>query len=176
MNLPELGDISMMRLKMFRSGIMNEVLDTVKEKMPDEDMPDETAELELVAATTDPAELINLCRKVKSFRGTDALADKILADQEHTLPSLIEKFYRNSFEHFIDRAVLIFAYCDEMYVDEVLKNYKNIRSDYAKCEFCVVLGFRQRKDCIDFLKQEVKNLSHDSSLSSGPKTALNEMR
>lgn len=91
------------------------------------------------------------------------------------MPILIEKFYRNSYEHFIDNAALVLAYCDEKYVDEVLKNYNNIRSELAKCEFCVVLGFRNRKDCIDFLKQEVKNLSHDKSYKSGPEVALEEL-
>lgn len=45
-----------MRLKMFHSGIMGEVLDTIKDKMPYENMSDETADLEFVAATTEAAE------------------------------------------------------------------------------------------------------------------------
>ncbi len=164
-----------MRIRMFRTGIMDKFLDVAKENNLDEDLPDDKPELELVNATIDPAELVNLCRKLKSVRANDALTEKILADQEHALPVLIEKFYRNSFEHFIDNAALVLAYCDEKYVDEVLKNYHNIRSELAKCEFCVVLGSRKRKDCIDFLKQELKNLSHDKSYKSGPEVALEEL-
>lgn len=175
MNLPRLGDITLMRLRMFRTGIMDKFLDIAEENNLDKELPDDKPELELVDATNDPAELVNLCRKLKSVRANDALTEKILVDQEHTMPVLIEKFYRNSYEHFIDNAVLVLAYCDEKYVDEVLKNYNNIRSELAKCEFCVVLGFRERKDCIDFLKQEVKSLSHDKSYKSGPEVALEEL-
>ncbi len=151
-----------MRLKMFRTGIMDEFLDIAEKNNLDKDLPDDKPELELVNTTNDSAELVNLCRKLKSVRANDALTEKILADQERTMPVLIEKFYRNSYEHFIDNAALVLAYCDEKYVDEVLKNYNNIRSELAKCEFCVVLGFRERKDCNDSLKQELKNLSHDT--------------
>ena len=162
-------------LRMFRTGIMDKFLDVAKENNLDEDLPDDKPELELVNATDDPAELVNLCRKLKTPRGNDALTEKILADQERTMPVLIEKFYRNTFDHFIDNAVLIFAYCDEKYVDEVLKNYNNIRSELAKCEFCVVLGFRKRTDCVDFLKQELKNLGHDKNYKTGPEVALEEL-
>ena len=70
---------------------------------------------------------------------------------------------------------MILAYCNEVYVDEIISSYKNICINYSKCQFCVVLGFRKRKDCIDYLKQEVRNLNHDKSLSSGPEAALKEL-
>lgn len=175
MNLPRLGDITLMRLRMFRTGIIDKFLDIAEENNLDKELPDDKPELEIVNATDDPAELVNLCRKLKSVRANDALTEKILADQEHTMPVLIEKFYRNSFENFIDNAALVLAYCDEQYVDEVLKNYNNIRSELAKCEFCVVLRFRGRKDCIDFLKQELNNLGNEKSYKSGLEVALEEL-
>ena len=176
MNTPRLGDITMMRLRLFRTGIVEKALDAAKDEgLQDPDMPDETADMEKINTADDPADLIDLCRKVKSYRGGDVLVEKILADQKNTMPILIEKFSRSLYDHFIDKAVLILAYCEEVYVDEVLKNYKNIRSDYAKCGFCVVLGYRNRKDCIDFLKQEVKNLGRDEKYKTGPEVALEEL-
>ena len=74
------------------------------------------------------------------------------------MPLLIARYLRSSHGKFIEQATLALGYCEEKYVDEVVDRYEEIRSDYAKAEFCVVLGFRQKKECVELLRREAARL------------------
>ena len=181
--LPTFADIRLMNLKLFRTGLLDEAAEKIKQ--PSEA---DLLELETVEKTDAPEALVNLCRKVSYYKAKDALVEKILADQENTMPLLIARFLRSSHDKFIEQATLALGYCDEKYVDEVVDKYEETRSDYAKAEFCVVLGFRQKKECVELLRREVGRMSKLSRSSStavgralstdyqdGPRLALETM-
>lgn len=173
-NLPTFGDISMMRFNMLRDDRAEKVISDAEAKFTPQQKATSDAETELVNSAENAEATADLCRKITFLRPMNILAEKILANQEETMPYIIRRYMTSSQGRFIDNACLIFAYCDEKYVDEVLSNYKNIRNDFAKSEFCVVLGYRGRRDCIDFLKQELKNLNHEG-LFEGPQSALDKL-
>ena len=131
--LPTFAYIRLMNLKLFRTGLLDEAAEKLKQPS-ESDLKD----LETVEKTDDPEALVNLCRKISYYKAKDALVEKILADQENKMPLLIARFLRSSHDKFIEQATLALGYCDEKYVDELLERYEEIRSDYAKAEFCVI--------------------------------------
>lgn len=155
--LPTFADIRLMNLRLFRTGLLDEAAEKIKQPS-ESDLKD----LETVENTSSPEEVINLCRKVSYYKAKDALVEKILVDQENTMPLLIARFLRSSHDKFIEQATLALGYCEEKYVDEVVDRYEEIRSDYAKAEFCVVLGFRQKKECGELLRREAARLKKSS--------------
>ena len=151
--LPTFADIRLMNLRLFRTGLLDEAAEKIKQHS-ESDLKD----LETVAKTDAPEVLVDLCRKISYYKAKDALVEKILADQENTMPLLIARYLRSSHGKFIEQATLALGYCEEKYVDEVVDRYEEIRSDYAKAEFCVVLGFRQKKECVELLRREAARL------------------
>ena len=88
------------------------------------------------------------------------------------MPLLIARFLRSSHDKFIEQATLALGYCEEKYVDEVVDRYEKIRSDYAKAEFCVVLGFRQKKECVGLLRREAERMKKLSRRNHSNNTAV----
>lgn len=89
------------------------------------------------------------------------------------MPLLIARYLRSSHDKFIEQATLALGYCEDKYVDELIEKYEEIRSDYAKAEFCVVLGFSQKKECVNLLRREAKRLSaRRSEYKDGPLLVL----
>ena len=169
--IPTFADIRLMNLRLFRTGLLDEAAEKIKQPSSS-DLKD----LETVEKTNDPEKVVDLCRKVSYYKAKDALVEKILVDQENTMPLLIARFLRSSHDKFIELATLALGYCDEKYVDEVVDRYEEIRSDYTKAEFCVVLGFRQKKECVELLKREAARLSAiRSEYKDGPLLALDVM-
>lgn len=135
-------------------------------------------DLEAVNGTDDAVELANLVRKIKDMEAKRILIKKILANQDETMPLIIKRFHTSVQELFIETATIIFGHCEEKYVDEMLTEYDQIRSIYAQSEFCMMLGYRNRIDCIPFLKEEyarMKAMKSEGSIVQGPLVALNEL-
>lgn len=181
--LPTFADIRLMNLRLFRTGLLDEAAEKIKQ--PSES---DLLELETVDKESSPEILVDLCRKISYYKAKDALVEKILANQENTMPLLISRFLRSSHDKFIEQATLALGYCEEKYVDEVVDRYEGIRSDYAKAEFCVVLGFRQKKECAELLRREAARLKKISQRNNtavgralstdyqdGPRLALETM-
>lgn len=156
-----------MNLKLFRTGLLDEAAEKLKQPS-ESDLKD----LETVEKTDDPEALVNLCRKISYYKAKDALVEKILADQENKMPLLIARFLRSSHDKFIEQATLALGYCDEKYVDELLERYEEIRSDYAKAEFCVVLGFREKIEYVELLKREAERMAKLKSSNTSVGRAL----
>ena len=165
--LPTFADIRLMNLRLFRTGLLDEAAEKIKQPSSSD-----LLELETVEKESNPEEIINLCRKISYYKAKDALVEKILADQEHTMPLLIARFLRSSHDKFIEQATLALGYCEEKYVDEVVDRYEEIRSDYAKAEFCVVLGFRQKKECVELLRREAERMKKLSRRNHSNNTAV----
>ena len=146
--------------------------------MEDDVLATKAKDMETVNHTDDPAELVNLIRKTRDMGAKRILIKKILANQSETMPLVMKRFLTSVQDLFIETAVLIFAHCDEKYVNEMLSEYEQIRSAYAQSEFCMMLGFRQRKDCISFLQKEYKRMQtikSERSLAQGPLVALYDL-
>lgn len=89
------------------------------------------------------------------------------------MPLLIARYLRLSQDKFIEQATLALGYCEENYVDELVGKYEGSRSDYAGAEFCVVLGFRQKKECAELLRREVGRMRRE--YQDDPRLALETM-
>lgn len=73
--LPTFADIRLMNLKLFRTGLLDEAVEKIKQ-LSKADL----LELETVNAASDPEEVFYLCRKKSYYKAKDALVEKILAD------------------------------------------------------------------------------------------------
>ncbi len=135
-------------------------------------------DLEVVNSTNAPADLANLVRKIRDMGAKRILIKKILANQEEIMPLIIKRFRTSVQDLFIETATVIFGHCEESYVDEMLADYTEIKSIYAQSEFCMMLGYRNRKDCIPFLKMEyarMKAMKSEKNIEQGPLVALNAL-
>ena len=56
---------------------------------------------------------------------------------------------------------MIFFYADRKYLDELLANYKNIRSPYAQSIVCLLTGMAEYKDVDEFLMNEYQRFKKD---------------
>ncbi len=119
--LPTFADIRLMNLRLFRTGLLDEAAEKIKQ--PSEA---DLLELKTVNATSDPEEVVNLCRKISYYKAKDALVEKILADQENTMPLLIARYLRSSHDKFIEQASLALDYRDEKSVDELVDKPRNL--------------------------------------------------
>lgn len=184
MKLDELDKISAAQIGMFimRALFNDELQDKITEittpLMEGDVLATKRRDLAAVNDTDDPADLVNLVRKTKDMEAKRILIKKILANQGETMPLLMKRFHTSVQEIFIETATIVFGYCEEKYVDTMLLEYDQIRSVYAQSEFCMMLGFRNRKDCIPFLKKEydrMKAMKSERSIAQGPLSALHEL-
>lgn len=135
---------------------------------------------ELLDNAKSPVELVNVARKVKMPTLKRILGKKILENESETLPLILKRYKTSQLDTFIETSILVLAHCDEKYVDELLNDYDGINSPYAKSEFCVVLGFRNRVDCRDFLQRQYELLKKECGVrdhfEQGPLIALWDLK
>lgn len=177
--LPSYADISLLIMHVIKSDEINDKInELISSELDTETAETKAREIEMVNSTNEPENLVDLCRKVTDFHAKRTLWKKILENQNEAMPFLLKRFYTSSQDKYLETAALVLAYAEEKYIDELLKNYKEIRCEYAKAVFCIVLGFRQKKSCIPFLKSEMKRMEKlhgDTDYSEAPKAALKAM-
>jgi len=187
MDFDELNPTSAANLSLYFMSILFDeeindfIEDTLSSEATDEVIAMHKQSMELAEKAQNPSELADAVRKIKDLSGRQLIVKKILNNQQDTLPLLINKFKRSSHDVFIETSVMIFAYCDNEYIDTLLSEYEQIRDEYAKSQFCVVLGFRGRKDCKKFLQKEYERMcdlfdEDENEFEQGPLTALNALR
>ena len=84
-----------------------------------------------------------------------------MAVHENTMSLLIARYLRSSHDKFIEQATLALGYCEDKYVEGVVGKNEDKHFGYAKAEFCVVLGFRQKKECAELLRREVGRMRQE---------------
>lgn len=186
MKLPKLKKISAAVITDYMAtalfdGSIEDIIKDVDEKIDLEEMNERLAkDFELINNADNAEKLVDVCRKVSGLESRKVLIEKILENQEETMPLVIKRFLTSTQDNYIEVSAIIFAWCEEKYVDDMLSQYKQIRSPYAQSEFCVSLGIRERKDCVDLLKKEYERLKEiaykeDESYEQGPLLALHNI-
>lgn len=112
------------------------------------------ADIAAVEAIQTADELIKAMRKLKGPNCHNALTDKALSMEDEALPKIVERYYRNSHEVFLEAARSIIFYADEKYLKELFTNYKEIRSPYAQSLICLLIGMAKYDDVDGFLMKE----------------------
>ena len=119
---------------------LNEIADSLK---PQEQLDAEAQQIAAVQAVQTPDELINLMRKIKGTICHEDFTRKALSMEEEALPKIVERFCRNMTDCFLEASEMIFFYADRKYLDELLANYKEIRSPYAQSIVCLLIGMAE---------------------------------
>jgi len=137
---------------------LNEIADSLK---PQEQLNAEAQQIAAVQAVQTPDELITLMRKTKSTICHEEFTRKALSMEEEALPKIVERFCRNMTDCFLEASEMIFFYADRKYLDELLANYKEIRSPYAQSIVCLLIGMAEYKDVDEFLMNEYHRFKQD---------------
>ena len=137
---------------------LNEIADSLK---PQEQLDAEAQQIAAVQAVQTPDELINLMRKIKGTIFHEDFTRKALSMEEEALPKIVERFCRNMTDCFLEASEMIFFYADRKYLDELLANYKEIRSPYAQSIVCLLIGMAEYKDVDEFLMNEYQRFKKD---------------
>ena len=126
----------------------------VNEQKSSEQLEAETEQIAAIQAVQTPDELINLMRKLKGTTWHEEFTAKALSMEETALPKIVERFCRNMTDRFLEASEMILFYADRKYLDELFKNYREIRSPYAQSIVCLLIGMADYKDVDDFLVKE----------------------
>ena len=157
-----LAQVVDLRIRMFKmeeaQAKIHEVADRLK---PQEQLDAEAQQIAAVQAVQTPDELINLMRKIKGTICHEEFTRKALSMEEEALPKIVERFCRNMTDCFLEASEMIFFYADRKYLDELLANYKEIRSPYAQSIVCLLIGMAEYKDVDEFLMNEYQRFKKD---------------
>ena len=125
-----------------------------------------------------PDELVNLMRKPMTSGARELLRIKLLQNEESVLPLIKEKCLRNSFDIFIENAVIFFIKCKTNCGEWIMENYSQFRSEYLKSLICLALGFRGEPELIPFLMERAEFYEWEypeESFERGPALAVEEL-
>ena len=145
--------------------------------MDDERKQDIQSELELIANTTKPEEVVLLLKKVKDLTNKTALCRKVLDMEDEVIPLIINRLKRSRFDIFIEAAVIILAHADEKYIDELIEIFPDIQGAYARSEICVLFACRERHDALPLIidayyKLQWELAETDNDWEQGPLFAI----
>lgn len=122
---------------------------------------DDKAEKEMIEKASTPEQLVDLLRKVKGMSSTGSLYRKIIEKQDETVPLVIEKYIRSSYDAFIESSAIVLGNCDPKYAKELWDRYDHIRAPYAKSTACLVIGKVFEKDSGMFLYDQFLTFKSD---------------
>lgn len=137
------------------------------------------ADKALVASTEDIAGLFRLMRKNLAPGAKTMLYGKLLAQKDSAMPMIRERILSSFVDNFIENTSILFVRCEENYSDWLLQNFDRIRSPYAQCLMCLVLGFRGDETVASFLKTQVSRFEKEfpeEEFAQGPLLALNQLQ
>ena len=128
----------------------------------------------------DLTELLRLPRKPDFPPICRAVLIKKLLEMEDTAYPEIQKRIMTSIQdHFIETAIHFFDSAKRNPADWILKDYKSVRSPYARSLLLMLLGFYGDPSVVPLLMDQVvwfeKNFP-DESFSQGPLVALHEIK
>lgn len=103
-----------------------------------------------------------------------ALFKKALSMPEEVFPLLLRRFRTSFQDEFVDPAVHLLAQADEIYIDQLIAMYPEIRNPYAQSMACLIFGIRMREDTLPLLLSEYERMQKDpdQDMCQGPLLAL----
>ena len=126
----------------------------------------------------DPEELIHWMRKPMDGLCKSVLQRKILKEEDAVAEGIRNKSLSVMQNLFIENAVTFFLNSRENYSEWIYLHYTEVRSEYMKSLFCLVLGCRGEQSMIPFLAGELERMerAREMEYAQGPLMALFEMR
>ena len=112
---------------------------------------DDKAEQEMIEQAATPEQLVDLLRKVRGMSSSNRLFRKIIENQDETIPLVVRKYIRSSYDIFIESSAIVLGNCDPKYAKQLWDSYNEIRDPYAKSVACLVIGKAFGNDATEFL-------------------------
>ena len=171
------GTILMFNMDTLFSDERKAVVKEAEEKVFPESRREEIlADAELTERASSAEEVINRMRK-GDVANVDAVCSKALAIEDEIMPEVIRRLKRSSHDVFIESAVLTLSRAKECYIDQIVREFDEIRSPYAISASCILLAYRNRFDSLPIIMKAFQRLNrltdeHDRSCSDGALYAI----
>lgn len=126
---------------------------------------------------SDPEALLKWMRKPMDGLCQSVLQKRVLALESEMENMIKEKSLSVMQNTFIENAISFFLNSKENYSEWIYLHYPEVRSEYMKSMFCLVLGCRGNREMIPFLAGELDRMeiARMPEYSQGPLMALFEM-
>ena len=114
-----------------------------------------------IKETRDPAALVEFMRKGHDIFNQKLLCEKILQDQEQTMPLLLKRYRTCALDPFIDAATAVLATGEKKYAQQLRDIYADIRDPFAQACACLVFGMQEMDGEIPFLLHEYERFQRE---------------
>lgn len=159
--LPEVnsGSLTIFQMDLLDAGELASAIDEFVYKEWDESRKEEDINnKKIIMETYSPQELVRLMRKIKDVNSRRHFAAKVLEDEDKYAPEVIRKLKTSVFDPYIETAVIALAKVNDKYIDELISEYRNIVSPYARSEISVLFAYRNRFETLPVLMKMYKEL------------------
>ena len=121
---------------------LNEKFDSLVHNLTEEGIDDIRKakiqqERQHIEETKDPAALVEFMRKGHDIFNQNLLCEKILQDQEQTMPLLLKRYRTCALDQFIDAATAVLATGEKKYAQQLRDIYADIRDPFAVPAWCL---------------------------------------
>ncbi len=132
-----------------------------EETMPELELSEEEAALaEEIRVCTDPEQLVKWMRKTMTGLLRARLLRRAMAYEKDVLPLMQKRALTTQLVGFEDCVTMFFLVCKKNPCGWILEHYDDIRSEFLKSQFCLVLGMRGTPKYLDFLLHELERFEH----------------
>ena len=145
---------------------LNEKFDSLVHNLTEEGIDDIRKakiqqERQHIEETKDPAALVEFMRKGHDIFNQNLLCEKILQDQEQTMPLLLKRYRTCALDQFIDAATAVLATGEKKYAQQLRDIYADIRDPFAQACACLVFGMQKMDEEIPFLLHEYERFQQE---------------
>lgn len=137
-------------------------VETVESLLSEERKQKINQEHNRIETMNDPAELVDYMRKITELFNRRLLCDKILEQQEQTMPLLLKRYRTSALDEFIETAVIVLSLGEKRFAQQLFEMYKEIRCPYAQACACLVFGRQRMEETIPFLRGEFERFKQVS--------------
>ena len=159
----------------FDEKIQNMLQDVLDEALESGRKAQIKAEAAAISRLETGDETVKFMRSGYDIANREILCKKALTMQAEVMPPMLRRLRTSFQEKFVETAVYTLAHAEQVYIDQLIRIYPEIRSPYAQSMVCLVLGVQEREDTIELLLREYKRLKKDypgESYCQGPLLAI----
>lgn len=152
-----------------------------EEAMPDMELSEEEAALaEEVRVCTDPAQLVRYMRKTMTGLLRARVLRRAMAYERDVLPLMQKRALTTQLESFEDCVTMFFLVCKKNPCPWIMEHFDEVRSEFLKSQFCLILGMRGTPKYVDFLYEQFRRYqtlrSEEQYLEQGPLLGLTALQ
>ena len=159
----------------FDEKIQNMLQDVLDEALESGRKAQIKAEAAAISRLETGDETVKFMRSGYDIANREILCKKALTMQAEVMPPMLRRLRTSFQEKFVETAVYTLAHAEQVYIDQLIRIYPEIRSPYAQSMVCLVLGVQEREDSLELLLREYKRLKKDypgESYCQGPLLAI----